>query len=138
MKFWPIIYPDIKIIQRISKRFQRYYFNFWKSMQFFEYIFVLIHYNQILRDFMIILRNSQHIITFFNLIHITSNKNYFSILINIFNIEYLVKYFTQNPRILTHSFTIYIIFQEIYRNFMDSKVIELILTAFWTISWKSV
>jgi hypothetical protein len=113
MKFCPIIIPDIKIIQRISYSFQRFHYNFWKPMQFFDDITVLLHFNQIFRDFMIILRNYTLILTFLNLIHITSNNNYFLILININNIEYLVKYFTQNPRILTHSLAIYIIFQEI-------------------------
>jgi hypothetical protein len=62
---------------------------------------------------MIILRNSKLILTFFNLIHIILNKNYISISININNMEYLVKYFSQNPRILKQSLKIYIIFQEI-------------------------
>jgi hypothetical protein len=34
----------------------------------------------------------------------------------------LVKYFTQYPGILTHSLTIYIIFQEILRNFQGFEV----------------
>jgi hypothetical protein len=112
-KIWPIVIPDIKIIQRISRVFQWLHFNFWKSMQLFDDVFVLIHINQILRNFMIILRNSKIILTIFNLNHITSNKHYFSISININNIKYLVKYFTQNSGFLTHSLKIYIIFQEI-------------------------
>jgi hypothetical protein len=31
--------PEIKRIQRISKIFQRFRFNFWKTMQFFDDIF---------------------------------------------------------------------------------------------------
>jgi hypothetical protein len=83
MKIWKIIIPDIKIIQRISTIFDRFLFKFWKPIQLFALFLVLLHFNQILKDFMNILRNSKLILTFFSLIHITSNKNYFSILINI-------------------------------------------------------
>jgi two-component SAPR family response regulator len=62
---------------------------------------------------MITLRNSKLNLTFFNIIFITSNKNYFSISININNIKYFVKYFTKNTGFLTHSMKIYILFQEI-------------------------
>jgi hypothetical protein len=65
----------------------------------FDDIFILLHFNQSLRDFMIIIRNSKLILYFFNLVHITSNKNYYSISNIINNIKYFVKYFTQNPGI---------------------------------------
>jgi hypothetical protein len=59
-----IIIPDIKIIQRNSTIFQKFHFNFWKSMQFLTIFLVLIHFNQIYRDFMIILKYSKVILTF--------------------------------------------------------------------------
>jgi hypothetical protein len=45
-ELWPIIIPDIKIIQRISTIIQRFHFNFWKPIQFLTILFVLLHFNQ--------------------------------------------------------------------------------------------
>jgi hypothetical protein len=78
-----------------------------ETYQFLTIFLVLLHFNQFFRDFLLILRNYKLILTFFNLIHITSNnKNYFSKSININNIKKFIKYFTQNPGFLEHSLMI--------------------------------
>jgi hypothetical protein len=99
-------------------------------MKIFDDILILLQFNHILSDFMIILRDSKLILYSFNLIHITSNKNYFLFSININNIKYFIKYFTQNPGFLTPCLTIYTILQEIKKNLKDSNVIQGILSAF--------
>jgi hypothetical protein len=88
MKFWPIIIPYIKIIQRISTIVKDYTLIFGNLCHFWRY-FVLLHFNQILREFMIIFRNSKLISTFFNLIRYNIKENNFSISININNVKFL-------------------------------------------------